>query len=587
MNDEKILELVNQFWSEAESIVAQYQQQWAINERLTNAKHITPRKPGRSAIFVPKIPSYVQRKIADFVGQFVGETPVTFKPTMTSDIVGAKIYQVVHNEFLDDIGYDSLIYNAAYCALVYNFAPAYIDFTEITDEKRFDADGEEVVVHEVRQLIVNVELLPPEDVFIDTSVSWDDIDSARYIGFRKWISQNEYEEYVETAGWKKVDDVAEYTSTLPRSSMIDAERVQNAVSPFSGIAQFGNNSLIEIRYHLTFIEVDGEYKPYKIITLADREVLYKEEIDVDYSVRNGRFAWPFVIGVCTPKPFHLYAPALPELARDLQIEINAIRNQRRDNVALILNPEKLVTPAAGVEPESLTTSFPGKVIPVRTLGSIQWQVPPDVTASGHNEESRAEQDMDRLFGEGNWRFGQPMRRKESATAIQLMNQNASALVGLNTFVFARSFVIPLNEKLSQLIRQRAPDEVFLAAAHFLGIDEDPDIILDAVSSGKFKINVFAGSQQQEFATVFSNVSNMIGLIQTLYGPNANYRPLIEKAIEALGFDPDQIIPHVDQRMPNVAAQDLGGVEPQGQPTIVPRAAFLGGSAMPENSGKQG
>ena len=595
---ESELSEITEQWDAASVLADQQVAQMAQNEALLNNRHLTPRKIGRSAIFVPKLSGYHQRKMADFVGQFIGDSPVSAKETLTSTKLGAAIYQKVHNYYLDrlPVPYETTIYDASYCGLAYNFAAAFIDVkpehvtTQIT-ETAPDESGElqTQTIEESRVVDITpiIEVLPPEDVRIDPSVSWNNIDAGRYVGYRRFIDRAEATENTEKGLWPAIDE-NEFTTPSFSSSAGNAlanER-RSVASPFAGATQFDiDNGLIEVRYHFYFKQDGKEFTPVRAVTLGDVKVLEEPKpLEIDWGA-GLKHAWPFVVGQVYPKPFELYAAAMPERGKDLQLEVNAIRNQRRDNVALILNPEKYVTEHAGVSPQQLAMSYPGKVVTVSNLGAIQWQTVPDVTATGHNEESRVEADMDRLFSEGPLRSGVEGRRKESATAVQELSSNASAQSGLNTVVFNATFVQPLNEKLAAGIRQMAPDEIFTAAASDLMIHGNIDPTEEA-TRGQIKLNVFAGSDQNEFATQLSNVSNVLGMIQTLYGPQANYKPLVDKVVGLLGLDPDSIIPDPFQmNQPNVAALDQGGVNPQGAPSVQPRAQFQGG-AMPEGSGKQ-
>lgn len=583
-------------WDNASVYAEQMIAQWAQNEALLSNRHLTPRKPGRSSIFVPKIAGYHRRKLADFVGQFIGDTPVTIKSTLSSDPIGAKIKQKVHNHYLEtELDYEGLLYDAAYCALAYNYAPAVLDWIEETVEEEIEQtsmNAETGVVESVKvkqETVVasypTATAIPPEDIRIDQSVAWNRIDDARYFAYRIYESSAYVHERIESGEWARVD-LENYSEPTPvQNTTLKAERTAQ-LSPFmTDIDE--DNDLIEIRYHYYFEkQEDGDYIPVRAVTLGDKEVLEEAK---PLSIRWGgnKHAWPVVVGQVYAKPFEQYSAGLPEMAKDLQTEINAIRNQRRDNVALILNPEKYVTPFAGISPEQLAFSYPGKVVTVDNLNAIQWQSVPDATATGHNEEQRAEADLDRLFSEGPMRMGQEGRRKESATAIQQMSSNSSAATGLDTTVFALSFVKPLNEKLGEAIAQKAPEAFFIRAADELGVDPnhmDPTL---AATQGVFKYNVYASAAMNDLQNKLSLNSNIMGMIQTTYGPNANYRPFVADVVELAGYDPDEIIPNpMVQGLPDVAQQDPGGVEPGGKPSIMPRMQFMGGGGMPQGSGEQ-
>jgi len=584
--NENSIDILNTLWDNASVFVEQQQRTWAEAERLLNSRHLTARKPGRSSIFVPKIAGYHRRKMADFVGQFTGDNPVSLKETLTSDPIGAKIRQRVHNHILRhdvETPYETIIYNAAYCGLAYNFAPAHLEWYEEVETN--DSTGEETVINSYPV----IDTLPPEDVRIDQSVTWNNLDDARYIGFRKFVDANYAADMEEQGKWPHIDD-AEFqmsTPTATTGSNLKSERTSLA-SPFSSQNVDEDNGLIEIRYHYHFAKIDSEFVAVRSVTLLDSKVLEDEQpLDVNWG--GNRHAWPFVVGYVYPKPFEQYADGMPNQGRDMQLEANAKRNQRIDNVNLMLNPEKYVTPYAGITPDQLAFSFPGKVVTVDNLNAIQWQTMPDVTSAGYREEATIEQDMDRLFSEGPLRSGVEGRRKESATAIQQMSSNSSAASGLDTMLFMTTFVKPLNEKLGNAIAQRAGEHLFIAAAIQMGVN--PQSGIDPVlvaTQGDFTYNVYASALQSELSNELGMTSNIMGVVQTAYGPNANYKPLIDKLLELAGHDPDSIIPNPQQQglMQDPTQADKGGVEPGGNPHIQPREAFQGGSAMQADAGGQ-
>jgi len=597
MDDNKDdLSYVNDMWDSSSIFVEQQAAQWAQNEALINGNHLTQRKVGRSAIFVPKIPSYVKRKLADFVGQFVGDEPVSIKHTLTSMPVGAKIRQRVHNYYVRNVlDYEALIYNAGYCGLAYNYAPIFLDWIETIEREKVKQqtgmpDGtvveEEIEVEAVVESYPTATVLPPEDTRLDPSVSWDNVDDARYIGFRIFKSMAYAESMHEKGLWPKIDEsLGQQAPDTGDSNILGNERKSKA-SPFQNNPYIDvDNELLEVRYHFFFKETKDGYIPMRSVTIGDIQTV-EEPAEMEINWGGHKHAWPFTLGQVTPKPFEQHSAAIPEQGKDLQIEVNAIRNQRRDNVSLILNPEKYVTPHAGVTPAQLAFSYPGKIVSVDNLNAIQWQTVPDVTGTGHNEETRVESDMDRLFSEGPMRQGVSGPRKESATAIQAMSQNASANTGLDTTMFMTSCIRPLHEKLGNAIAQKAPEEIFQMAAKEMDVMAGIDPYLSAVQ-GEFTYNVYATSMQNDVQNELANVSNMTGLLMTLYGKNANYKPLVDKLMEAAGYDPDSIIPNpMNIGLPDPTQSDMGGVDSQGTPSIQPRAQFQGGGAMGAGSGNQ-
>ena len=306
---EDSLSIVTEYWAQATVFSNAQEQQWAANEALVSGRHLTARKAGRSSIFVPKIPSYAKRKLADFVGQFVGDSPVTIKNSLTASSVGAKIKQKVHNYYVRKLNYEALIYNAAYSGIVYNYAPILLDWVEeIETEKVKQQTGmpdgsiveEEVEVESIVDSYPVASVLPPEAVRVDTSVAWDNIDEARYIAYEVPMSASDADANVRSGKWPEID--SEWLEFESDKSPLPIERRSKA-SPFSRYTSMDmDNNLLPIRYHYFFEERKGGYIPVKCVTLGDQMVLEKPEpLEINWG--GDRHAWPFVIGIVYPKPF--------------------------------------------------------------------------------------------------------------------------------------------------------------------------------------------------------------------------------------------------------------------------------------------
>jgi hypothetical protein len=285
--------------------------------------------------------------------------------------------------------------------------------------------------------------------------------------------------------------------------------------------------------------------------------------------------WPIAVGTIFAEPHELYTRALPQRVKGLQTEINAIRNQRRDNVSLILNREKYVTPNAGVDLNTLSFSIPGKVNVVRSQQDIWWDAPPDVTASSYNEETKSEQDMDKLVGENAQRAGAQPSRKETATAASLQADGAMQVAGFDATMFEITFVTRSIAIITKMIQQAEDPETFIRAAAFIN-SPSVDPYLEA-ATGRFELLVGSSAAQVEINNAISNTSNLAAIIASTYGPNANYFPIMKEMLEAAGLNPEDIIPDPkSQEQQHDAQVDLGGVQPDDGQNVQPRAALQGG-----------
>jgi len=581
--DDDVLDIVRDMWDSGSVYAQMYETRWAKNKKLVNSQHITPRKRGQSSTFVPKIEAFHQRKLADYLATFGGEDPVGLKETLTSTKEGARIMSRVLNYYITDAGgvqWDSSLMNLAHNALTYNFAPWILDWdrdVEMVKSVAVDVDeqGNQIEV-EVEQEIVNyshptLSIIPPEDIRVDPSIGWDELHLATFGVIRRYHNHAYYLRMVEQGVWDEVE--SGLFSPKDGTGILNQERSQFGVSDsmFSAV----DDGFIECWYSYYYDEETGN--PMEVVTLADKLVLEQpRELEFNFSNQDGTDPFPFGIARVSGEPHELYSRAMPERLEGMQIETNAIRNQRRDNVSLVLNREKFMTPEAGVDPATLSRSFAGKVNVVKSKGSVWWDAPPDVTSSSYREEQTSVSDMESLVAENAQRMGAATQRKESATASKLMASNASTMMGLDLQVFAITSTNKIIQKMVKMIRQAAEPDIFDKAAAAENVVV-PDAYREALS-GSYRVTVGSGAGQAVKDLSISNASNMAAIIQSVYGAQANYHPIMKPMLEANGLPADMIIQDPqEQQQAHPSEQDAGGTATNPQNlTVQPNVQMSGG-----------
>ena len=578
------LSKVADLWAAGESIHSLQEQRWVLNKKLCTSQHTTARKLGQSALFVPKIESFHSRKQADFVATFGGEDPISLKRTINSSQAGAKIMETVLNYYVTDSGidWDGVVLNTAHDALTYNFAPWVIDWdrgVEIVESEAVELqeDGttrtskvkQEVETHSHPTL----ESIPPEDIRIDPSVGWNEVGLARFGIIRRYRDKAYADRMAASGDWPKLDD-SHFGVGFRGGNNLAQQRSQLNHSMF-GLDVDIDNGLLEVWYCYYYEEVDGKLAPVVAVTLRDELVLEEPSaIEFDIGNADGTDPWPFGVARVYVEPHELFSRAMPERLESLQIETNAIRNQRRDNVALVLNREKFMTPEAGVDPAVLSRSFAGKVTTVKSKGSVWWDTPPDVTSSSYTEENVSVNDMEALVAESKQRLGATATSGTTATETKISSANSSQAMGLDMTVFAMTGPRRWVEKLIRMVRLAADPTIFEAAAEFAAI-VSPDAYSEAMT-GDFRIKVGTGTHQSMKDLAISNASNMAAVLQAVYGPAAQYNPIMKPMLEENGFNPDDILPP-PQGQPAQQQQDMGGVMGQNNLTIQPNVQMTGGA----------
>lgn len=579
---EDILSTVQELWSAGESIHSMQENRWAKNKKLATSRHITTRKLGQSSLFVPKIESFHSRKQADYIATFGGEDPVSLKETLSSTKAGARILETVVNYYVTDAGinWKANVLNAAHDALTYNFAPWIIDWDRGVETinsvvRELDDEGE-TITQSVKQEVEThsfptIENIPPEDIRVDPAIGWDEIGLARFGVVRRYRDRTFAERMHKAGAWPEIPENM-YLDGMSGTQVLASERA-HLNSPFDKAVDI-DNGLLEILYTYYYEEFDGELTPSLVVTLKDMMVLEDPApLEFDISNADSSDPWPWGVARIYVEPHELYSRAMPEKLEDMQLETNARRNQRLDNVALILNREKFMTPEAGVDPAVLSRSFAGKVTTVKTPGSVWWDAPPDVTASSYQEETLSVNDMEGLVSESAQRTGQSAPRKESATETKIAASNSATALGLDVTVYSITGPERWVEKIIRMVRLAADPSVFEEAARSIGVlVEDP---YQEALTGDFRVKVGAGAHQAAKDIAISNASNIAAIIQSIYGPAAQYNEIMRPMLEDNGYNPDNILP-APQGQPQLAPQDLGGMAGDDNLTVQPNVALTGG-----------
>lgn len=118
-----------------------------------------------------------------------------------------------------------------------------------------------------------------------------------------------------------------------------------------------------------------------------------------------------------------FGSGYPELCKGLQMELNLVRNQRRDNLTLTLNKMFKLQMSEELDDDDLI-SEPGGVIRLMNMDNLDSFEFEDVTQNAYQEESVIKSDIENTTGEFTYSRGGTPERRETATAIVRL-QNAS------------------------------------------------------------------------------------------------------------------------------------------------------------------
>lgn len=248
-----------------------------------------------------------------------------------------------------------------------------------------------------------------------------DIDSCRFCYQREWVTLDQIESKVQLlidsgnqgdAYTLNLDELKESNAHLDEGKWERLSAV--GITPEVGSDEWADGEKPGERYELLHYWTDDHYG---IIVNRKQLVWYG---DNPYW-RHGKK--PYVLSSYEPLPNELYGLSAIRIIAPLAHELNTQRNQRIDNVSLILNRMWLKRRSADIDEDQLV-SRPGGVIDVDTFDDIKELGMQDVTSSAYLEENITKQDMEGALSTTAVVRGADPTRKETATEIMQKNTNA-------------------------------------------------------------------------------------------------------------------------------------------------------------------
>jgi hypothetical protein len=175
---------------------------------------------------------------------------------------------------------------------------------------------------------------------------------------------------------------------------------------------------------------------------------------------------PFVVGFSAIEAHRNYPDGDVAQMGPLQEEINAVANQRLDNVRLVLNKRYFIRRGSQMDLEALMRNVPGGGVmtndPEKDVQVIQT---PDVTSSAYQEQDRLAQDLDDLVGG----FGQASiaaggKQMDRSGSMDVLQGAAGAVQDYGIKLFFETWMQPVLRQLVRLEQMYETDHVLLAIA---------------------------------------------------------------------------------------------------------------------------
>lgn len=291
------------------------------------------------------------------------------------------------------------------------------------------------------------------------------IDDARFCFHREWATKQEIMDKIEVLtmaesgivyypDWEKIETEGSEALEEGRWERISSVGLQPETS--DGRLQGKSMGLFEV---LNYWEDDRH-----CIIINRSELIYEGSSPY---WRHGKK--PFVVSVFEPLPNEFYGLSGVQIMENLQHELNTIRNQRIDNVSMILNRMVKARRNADIDPSELI-SRPNGIVWLDKLDDIEEFRMSDITSSGYNEESIVKLDMENALAVPSVIRGADTSGRETATEVVTKSTNAGMRFDVKIMLFESTGFKRLVE-LMDLNNQQFVDEdrlVYLTSG-------DPDV----------------------------------------------------------------------------------------------------------------
>lgn len=539
------------------------------------------RERKRSALFIPKTRQHCTGwKTTITNAMFTSDDLVTLTNTLDPD--GARFTNEVVNIRLEKhLPTFSFISKASDAHVKYGNAVGKTGWdyrTETVEERGLDGSVTRYEAPETDAPFL--ELIPFENIQYDYRViSEDPVQDSAF--WRHWIPMlvGDVKAKFKSGEWKKPKNFDWNIVSAPASTKLVRKRRQGKMQDPSA-TEFGRNDGTdkdkELASYRQIWAVENYFRiagtDWTFYSIGDEYIVTKELRVVDKFVHRKR---PFAMSQYDPESFRSYSDGLPEKSRHLQAETNAIRNQRRDNVSIVLNRGHYVRREAGVQLQSLMNPRPGMVTMADDItdSAIRPMDVMDVTASAYREEEITDRNFHEISGRSANRMGVQSADRQSATEAAIEASSSGEYEGFVIKGFTDMFMKPLLSMLvANIVEMESDREVLNDAALATGLPPDVGYLVPC----EIVINAGMGVTNKELQMQRIGVAIDRGIQLASVDPTfaGTVRELYRDLLPLLGRkNTERYIPASPQQRgaapPNAGVAPAGGPSPAGQPALPP------------------
>jgi len=499
LNDDFLVEHARGFFQNSVNWRYEINDRWIKDNDLYNSQFsLTEKKKsdvllGQGRLFIPKTYSHVQRMLVDLLDTYFFDT---------EEIVDIVSWKNIPSE-------TRLIVKTL---LNYRLNGNPINFYEEAYEACLDALRNkigilkiypEIIFTEIIDYVPRIECLPYEDVFFDKRATWKNY-------FKHTIIHRMAKtlDYLKRRNYKNLDLIQPIINEYLDD--IKAQRTKDQGSPFDFDynVRVENLKVIYIYEVWTYLDIndDGLLESCSYLCAGDisgpniviRDI---EENKLPYKKYGDDYNRPpIIVGNAFPESHKMYGKSIPETVEGLQKETNAIRNQRREAVALALRKPILVNKSSQIDLIALLNRKIASVIQGDDISpsSIRELDISDPTMSSYQDMLKTDQDFYETTSIPPNLLGMPASKDETATGVTAHITNANKKIAHCIRNLAFTLFLPAFKMLLRLEQTYCSDEfVRLITNRKLGWEFSNDDVPPTVYiQGDFELTVNLGVNKQ-------------------------------------------------------------------------------------------
>lgn len=489
-------------WRDSTGVV----ERWVKDNDLYDARFSTDSKEksdvlvGQGKLFIPKTYAHVQRMLVDILDTFF------FDPEEIVDIGSWKSIPSETREITKALlnyrlnGHPINFYQEAYEACL-DALKNKVGIFKVYPQLAIEEVGGEKVV---KGFVPRLECIPYEDVFFSRDATWKDY--YRYTIIHRMVKSIDY---LKRRGYKNLDLLEPINGSDDGTDEIKLQRTNGyGSSPFSNTVEVENSQSVFVYEIWTHLDVNGdgflESCSYLMGGTAQGPAVVLRDVEentLPYIHEGDEYNRPpIIVGQAFPESHQMYGKSIPEIVEGLQRETNALRNQRREAVALALRKPILASRHANIDLMSLVNRRVGGVVlgdDISQNAVRELQVS-DPTAASIQEQIRTDQDFYETTSIPPNLLGIPASRDETATGVTAQISNANRKIFMAIKNLAQTLFVPAFRMLLRLEQAYESDDfIRLVTGRSLGWTlADDEMPPRSIIQGDFDLKINLGMNKQ-------------------------------------------------------------------------------------------